>query len=42
MTVSDLTEAVSAASIFTDAHTAYTFTSEAVGDAELARIYELA
>ena len=42
MSVPDLTGAPSAAGIFTEAHTAYTFTSEAVGDAELARIYELA
>jgi len=42
MTLSELTEAPTAASIFTDAHTAYLFTPEAVGDADLARIYELA
>ncbi len=42
MTLSELTEAPTAASIFTEAHTAYLFTPEPVGDADLARIYELA
>jgi 3-hydroxypropanoate dehydrogenase len=42
MTLSELTEAPTAASIFTEAHTAYLFTPELVGDADLARIYELA
>jgi 3-hydroxypropanoate dehydrogenase len=42
MTLSELTEAPTAASIFIEAHTAYMFTPEVVGDADLARIYELA
>jgi len=42
MTLSQLTEAPTAASIFTDAHTAYLFTPQAVSDEDLARIYELA
>ena len=41
MTMSELTEAPTAASIFTDMHTAYTFSPELVDDADLARIYEL-
>lgn len=41
MTLSELTEAPTAASIFTDMHTAYLFSPELVGDADLARIYEL-
>jgi 3-hydroxypropanoate dehydrogenase len=36
------TQPETATSIFTDAHTAYRFTSDAVSDAELARIYDLA
>ena len=42
MTLSELSEAPTAASIFTEAHTAYLFTPELVGDDDLARIYELA
>ena len=41
MTLSDLTGPPTAASIFTEAHTAYLFTPELVGDEDLARIYEL-
>ena len=36
------TQPWTAESIFTDAHTAYRFTSDEVSDAELARIYDLA
>ena len=41
MTLSELTEAPTAASIFTDMHTAYMFGPELVTDADLARIYDL-
>jgi 3-hydroxypropanoate dehydrogenase len=42
MTVSELTETPTAASIFTDMHTAYRFTSQPVSDEQLAAIYDLA
>ena len=42
MTLSELTEAPTAASIFTEMHTAYMFGPELVSDDDLARIYELA
>ena len=42
MTLTEISEAPTAASIFTEAHTAYVFTPELVGDEDLARIYELA
>ena len=41
MTLSELTEAPTAASIFTEMHTAYMFGPELVSDDDLARIYEL-
>jgi 3-hydroxypropanoate dehydrogenase len=42
MTVSDRIDLPTAASIFTDMHTAYRFTPEPVSDDELAGIYDLA
>lgn len=42
MTLQNLTEPLTAQSIFTDMHTAYRFTPEPVTDEELARVYELA
>ncbi|MCA0295411.1 MAG: malonic semialdehyde reductase [Actinobacteria bacterium] len=42
MTVQDLLDTPTATSIFTDMHTAYRFTSEPVGDEQLAAIYDLA
>ena len=41
MTLSELTKAPTAASIFTDMHTAYMFGPELVTDDDLARIYDL-
>ena len=41
MTLSELTETPTAASIFTEMHTAYMFGPELVSDDDLARIYEL-